>query len=155
MRPSKTNAGLFICSYTFSHAIWRNSFHSVAITIASAFTHASSAEDLMLTCFLTAIRVSARVPQHRLERKRTLLKGNGRAGLGKVEPDLVLADLRVVQADVRPLRDEVTDERDRRGLASVAGVGLEREAKNCDALKSRSGRRDHGKEWMRHLSPCP
>ena len=52
-RPSKTNAGLFISAYTFSQSISLNSFHSVAMTTASACLHASMAELHIVICFLT------------------------------------------------------------------------------------------------------
>jgi hypothetical protein len=52
-RPSNTNAGFFIWSYTRCQSISRNSFHSVAITIASAPVQASMADGVMVTCFLT------------------------------------------------------------------------------------------------------
>ena len=52
-RPSKTNAGLFMPAYTFSQSISLNSFHSVAMTTASASSHASMAELHIVTCFLT------------------------------------------------------------------------------------------------------
>lgn len=57
-RPSKTNAGFFMCLYTSAQSISLNSFHSVAITIASASLHASSADLQMVTCFLTARQIS-------------------------------------------------------------------------------------------------
>jgi hypothetical protein len=52
-RPSNTKAGLFIPLYTTSQSISRNSFHSVAMTTASASLHASSADEQIVTCFLT------------------------------------------------------------------------------------------------------
>jgi hypothetical protein len=58
-RPSKTKAGLFMLSYTSCQAISRNSFHSVAITTASDFLQASSAERAMFTCFLTRYSLRA------------------------------------------------------------------------------------------------
>lgn len=51
--PSNTNAGLFIPLYTVSQSICWNSFHSVAITTASAFLHASMADLQIVTDDLT------------------------------------------------------------------------------------------------------
>jgi hypothetical protein len=47
-----------MCLYTSAQSISLNSFHSVAITIASASLHASSADLQMVTCFLTARQIS-------------------------------------------------------------------------------------------------
>ena len=44
-------------AYTFSQSISLNSFHSVAITTASASLHASMAELHIVTCFLTERKV--------------------------------------------------------------------------------------------------
>ena len=52
--PSKMKAGLFMLAYTVSQSISLNSFHSVAMTTASAFWQASRAESQISTCFLTA-----------------------------------------------------------------------------------------------------
>lgn len=52
-RPSKRKAGLFIFSYISIQLSSLNSFHSVAITMASAFLQASEADPAIETCFLT------------------------------------------------------------------------------------------------------
>lgn len=52
-RPSKTKAGFVMLSYTVCQLISRNSFHSVAMTMASFSLDASRAEGAMVTCFLT------------------------------------------------------------------------------------------------------
>ena len=54
MRPSNTNAGFDIWSYTACQSISLNSFHSVAITIASFCLHAYSAACTIVTCFWIA-----------------------------------------------------------------------------------------------------
>ena len=53
MRPSNTNAGFFIVSYTARQSMSWNSFHSVATTTASLFCAAESAVLAIVTCFLT------------------------------------------------------------------------------------------------------
>lgn len=57
------------------------------------------------------------------------------AGFLKIHPDLVLADLGIVYVDLGLLGLEVADKGDGSGLASVAGVGLECESKDSNALE--------------------
>ena len=64
----------------------------------------------------------------------TLVQRQVRAGLSEVLPDLSLLDFGVVDGHVGTLSKEVADETDRRRLASVAGVGLERESENGQVL---------------------
>src|SRR5260221_11568499 len=56
MRPSNTNAGLLIVSYTARQSTSRNSFHSVAMTTASLCCAAARAVLAIVTCFLTEKR---------------------------------------------------------------------------------------------------
>lgn len=55
-RPSKRKAGLFMFSYISTQLSSLNSFHSVAITMASAFLQASEADPAIETYFLTWIQ---------------------------------------------------------------------------------------------------
>ena len=52
-RPSKTKAGLDMLSYTHFQSIVLNSFHSVAMTTASAVLQAARALGWIVTAFLT------------------------------------------------------------------------------------------------------
>jgi hypothetical protein len=110
-----------------------NSFHSVAITIASAFLVASRAEAEIVTCFLTRIRLVS----HDLivsQGKRTVLKRDERVGLLKIHPDLVMLDLRIVDVDEGTLRQEVLDQSNCSGLAGITCVRLESKAEDSDPL---------------------
>ena len=67
-------------------------------------------------------------------RKRTLLEGDVRESLGKVEPDLGLFDLRIIYRDACTLGKEIANERDGGRFAGVASVGLECKAENGNVL---------------------
>jgi hypothetical protein len=65
---------------------------------------------------------------------RTLVEGNVWEGLGEVEPDLRLFDLRVKDGDASALGKEIANEGDGRRFAGVSGVGFEGKAENGDVL---------------------
>ena len=81
--PSNKNAGLVIREYTPFQSISLNSFHSVAITTASALRHASMAFLEIVTCFLTQTENDQRM-QGIGVRTPTLVEGNIRGSFGEI-----------------------------------------------------------------------
>lgn len=72
------------------------------------------------------------------EKMRTLLNWNVRKSLGKVEPDLRLLDLRIVNGDACSLRKEIANERNGGRFARVAGVSFERKPEDGNVLSKSS-----------------
>ena len=135
-RPSNTNAGLFMPAYTFSQLISLNSFHSVAMTTASASSHASIAELHILTCFLTERNVLVSETNRIKTFKRTGIQGYERASFREVKPNLISWDLRIVNIDECFLALKVLDQGDCSWLASISGISLECKPEDGNSLEN-------------------
>jgi len=89
----------------------------------------------MVTDFLTKSGAGVSISDNGVpDETRTVLKRCGGHGLLQVEPNLRLRNLGVVDLNTSAFVEEVLDKSDGGGLASVAGIGLEREPENSDFL---------------------
>lgn len=90
----------------------------------------------IVTCFLTEKGEEACQAKvvGKLGGKRTLLEGNVRESLGKIEPDLRHFNLRIINGDVCTLGEEIANERDSGRFTGVACVGLECKAEDGNVL---------------------